>query len=323
MKILWLYSYNKINAYNSHLHVDFFRTLGKQEGTEVMGYGYRLEEGYPDLAPITFNPNKTLENIKKEFDFDLIIVNGRSRMFYNILINKSSWLPKDFNKCKIPKIMIAIDFHYETEKQCSWYSELGIDLILQRHLINMYKGEQRTNIKNMWFPFSVNTDIFKPDFNIKRNKKIGFVGSEFLVYIHRKKAINILQDNKLIEVSKGKMIGNDYIKNLQSYISHLSGSSSYDITPGKMFEIMASGSLLFTNESEKYGLRDLFPMDSFCTYKEDCSDIIEKANMIITNPNYIKQTTSKALKCVRERHSHEIRAKELIQIIENELGVSK
>jgi len=45
--------------------------------------------------------------------------------------------------------------------------------------------------------------------------------------------------------------------------------------------------------------------------------------MIITNPNYIKQTTSKALKCVRERHSHEIRAKELIQIIENELGVSK
>jgi spore maturation protein CgeB len=83
-----------------------------------------------------------------------------------------------------------------------------------------------------------------------------------------------------------------------------------------MFEIMASGSVLLTDEGDDYGLRELFVDDSYCTYKRDGSDIIKKAKLIINESGYRDLITKQAIKCITEKHTHKIRAKELIDIIE-------
>jgi hypothetical protein len=86
---------------------------------------------------------------------------------------------------------------------------------------------------------------------------------------------------------------------------------------------MASGSVLFTDAAEDYGLSELFPNNSYCTYKRDGSTVIEKAKFIINEPAYRDSVTSKAVKCMQEKHTHEIRAKELIKIIEKKFNISE
>ena len=327
MKILWLYGYNSKVTYNHWLHIDFAKALKQQNQVQLMAYGNGLRKAFPELAPISFNPEMTLKDLKKEFDFDIIIMNNKNRMYYNLAQEEEvflserddSWLPSDFNTFNIPKVMIETDFHYKSKEICGWYSKVGIDLLLQRHLSNIKEANDLTGIKNKWLPFCVDTNIFKPNNNIERKNKVCFIGHISPPYIHRKEAKKILDGN--LAVFKRKIFGNKYIKCLQSFTSHLNGSSIYDITAGKMFEIMASGSVLFTNESCRYGLRDLFPIDSYCTYKENYTDIKQKAKMIINDKDYRLYTTQKALKCIKERHTQEIRGKELIEIINKEFGV--
>ena len=127
--------------------------------------------------------------------------------------------------------------------------------------------------------------------------------------------------NKLINISEHRYSDVRYIKYLQSYLSHLNCGSVFNIETAKMFEIMACGSVLLTNETDKDGLKDLFYKDSYCTYKEDYSDLIIKVNRIIKDKEYRKYITTRAIKCIGERHTHEIRIKELLKIIKENYGI--
>lgn len=328
MKILWLYRYAERWNADHWLHMDFAKAISKHNEIKLMAYGHNLEKKYSDLAPIPYNAGILIADLKREFDFDVIILNTKSRMFLNYLpplsgdypykdveIRENCWLPKDFaNWDKTPKIAIEEDYHWE--KNDYWYIQMGIKCILQRHYSQSLRQQQ---VKMIWFPFSVDTDVFKPDTEINKINKICFVGNNDPGYYpHRHRISNILNalDLLVIEGNLGnKKYDNDYITCLQSYVSHLSSSSRVDITSAKMFEIMSSGSLLFTNNSKNYGLQKLFPSDTYCTYKEDYSDLIEKTNKILFDKDYVKSTTEKAIQCIKEKHTHQIRIGELLNIL--------
>lgn len=335
MKILWLYKYFPEYNFDHWLHMDFAKAIKYTGGMDLIAYGHDLHKGYPNLAPIPYNKNITMNDLKVREKFDVVILNTKSRMFKNYLpprkyndrryaveIREDCWLPTDFKKWDItPKIMIEEDFHWEDNDD--WYVEMGIDCILQRHWIQQFRTI-RTK-KHYWFPFSVDTNIFKPNPDTQRKKIICFVGCDAPdCYPHRKTASIILENIGMLDRMGGlgkKVKGNDYVKCLQNYVSHLNGSSSVDVTTGKMFEIMASGSVLFTNESDRYGLKQLFPPDSYVTYKENYGDLITKAKRIINDEAYIKETTEKALVCIGKKHSHQVRIQELRNLIKREFGI--
>jgi len=319
MNILWLYKYAAGYNFDHWFHMDFANVLKNTEGVELMAYGQDLEKGYPELAPHAWSPDITLQDIKQWFDFDVIIMNTKSRMFENYRpalfpygeeMRVNCWLPKDLPSSNIPKILIEEDYHYE--KTDEWYVEQRIDLILQRHYSQSLRTE---NIPMKWLPISVDEKTFCSD-GRERIKQICFAGScSHEIYVHRKRVREILQPlNMLINFEQQKK-ESDYVDCLKSYVSHLCGSSIYHITAGKMVEILASGSILFTNDSDKYGLQLLMPRNTYVTYKEDYSDVIEKAKKILNDDSFVKETTEKARKVILERHTNDIRAKELIDII--------
>ena len=114
-----------------------------------------------------------------------------------------------------------------------------------------------------------------------------------------------------------------YIKSLQSYVAYLSCSSNVNITAGKMFEIMSSGGILFTNREpeDRYGLKKLFPDDSYVTYEQDFSDVVSKANRIINDTEWADGVAKRGMEYVKEHHNHKVRIKQLLQIIEKEFGI--
>lgn len=107
----------------------------------------------------------------------------------------------------------------------------------------------------------------------------------------------------------------DYIRDLNSYVCHLSGQSAYYILPAKIFEIASSGSLLFTSANEKTGMHLVFPEDTYVKYADDCSDVVEKASWILTHPVEVKEIVAKAKKHIQENHTHEIRTKQLLELL--------
>jgi len=250
------------------------------------------------------------------FDYDLVILDCWNRAYKAPFI-KEMWLPEDFKQMNVPKMVIEGDYHNIRAK--NFYLDLNIGLILHRHFKNVIRAEKELPIKSLWFPCSIDNNIFKPNPMITtRSNKFCAVGEmSNQVYKYRIGAFNILRKEKLI-VRKNLIREEKYTECLQSYTSHLNGASIYDLNIAKMFEIMSSGSVLFTDKSIDNGIEELFPSNSYCTYKRDYSDLRTNARKIINEPEYRKYITCNAIKCISEKHTHKIRAKQLINIIKQE-----
>lgn len=288
------------------------------ENSVVFMYGPNTFDAYPESTPLKYNERTLIKNICDLLSIDVILIAQKSRTFINYHPGRDkmneSWLPKDFASFdEVPKIVIEEDYHYE--KNDKWYVENGIDLILQRHYSQLLRQEK---VPMKWFPFSVDTEVFKLN-DVDRTQRFCLTGSlGGSVYKHRESVYHILTRLGVVDgFVKREMTGYSYIKNLQQYVSHICCGSAFDITPAKAFEIMASGSVLFTNRFS--GINELFPDDAYCFYKEDYSDVEGKVNWILNDSDYVDHTVAAGLQCIAERHSHEYRINELMVIIDEVL----
>ena len=314
MRIVWFYKYLPQYDYDNWLHLKFVEVLRKYPGVEVLTYGPDIHKGYPHLTTLPYDEKITIDDLEKHFQFDAMIMNTKSRMFMDYNPHKKlasgEWLPKGYNRKDKPRVMIEEDYHYETDDE--WYKQNRIDLILQRHWSQSLRQQ---SVPMKWFPFSVDTDVFKPGSG-RLLFKLCFAGSlNTGPYIYRYEATEKLKRVGLIDlfVHKQQKHGMAYVECLQHYVSHLSCSSTYRLSPAKMFEIMASGSALLTNENDDLGL--LFPSGSYYTYKPDGSNVVQVAREIIYNPSRRTAVAEAGRQVILDKHSHEIRIKELLEII--------
>ena len=319
MKILWIEDWERALRYNKWLTTEFMKEVANH--TNLCLYGPRLEQYFPDLVPLLYKKDMPFKEIVEILEINIIVMHTKNTVFTDYHpeslfsnFKNECWLAEDFAKIDVPKVCLEIDYHYE--KDDKWYQEMGIDLILQRHYSQSLRQQ---TIPMKWLPFSVNPEIFKPNSEKIRNKKICFAGSlgnfRKETYRYRRRACEVLLRNNLIDVfSYYEKIGERYISCLQNYVSHLSSGSMFDLTSGKNFEIMASGSVLLTNRFS--GMEKLFPQNAYCLYKNDCSDIIQKAERIIRDDSYREQIAQEGRKCILKKHTNNIRAKEFISILE-------
>lgn len=336
MKILYLFHFKKHNNYDHYLNIDFANYIRCFPGVELLGYGLDLDQFDRNFAPMSYDNRIRLSDIYQQFKFDVIIANTKGRCFeyYNPHNNELNHmcLPKDFASWnQTPKIIFEEDYHYE--KNDEWYQEMKFDLILQRH----YSQSLRQQVIPMrFFPFSVDTSVFNPwaKETIHKNKvlplpaerdrknKIAFVGNDgdtaykYRFWAVRNLATLGLADNfSAIEPGAIRRTDGEYIKILREYKAHISCGSTFEICAAKNLEIISSGSLLFTNKF--LGIEKLFPSNAYVSYENDWSDLVEKATKILNDKDFVKETIAVGRKCILENHTHDIRIKQLLEIIEN------
>jgi len=324
MKALWLYQHSDKYSYDSFFHMDYARhvaQLARQSNNalDLRAYGPNLHQNYSDIIVCPYDEKLTFKDLKEIYKFDVIILNTKSRAFSNYSphtgVAEGCWLPKGLFEFECPKVVIEEDYHYE--KNDNWYIENGFELVIQRHYNNYLIQKRREKINTTWLPFSVNVDIFKPNPNIRKRNVIAFAGNNPIsVYPNRYHATRLLEHTHLINNFGSKLRGKAYIECLQQYVAHLSCSSIYNITPAKMFEIMACGSVLFTNDNDNYGLKYLFDNNSFVTYKEDYSNVASRAKYLLNNPEFTAKIANNGLKEIHAKHTDEIRTEQLLHILE-------
>jgi hypothetical protein len=288
----------------------------KNNGYDIVVYGPGTHEAYPDISPLAYSKLLVSHHLREIFKPDVCILNTKSRMFEHYSPHTNSALgcilPEDFKDWGIPKIVIEEDAHYEKDGQ--WYQDMGIDLLLQRH---HSQSLREWGVKTLWHPFSVDEKIFCPNRSPRINK-VCFAGHITSPYPERRRFCDSLKAHSLIDIFEHKeKINEKYLYCLQEYVAHLSSASIYNISAAKNFEIMSSGSVLITPKFS--GIDLLFPEDSYCEINSDGSDIVEKTKRILNDIDYRNKLISGGLKCIKEKHTNEIRTKELIKILETEL----
>ena len=127
-----------------------------------------------------------------------------------------------------------------------------------------------------------------------------------------------LKSKNLIE-DMGKIIGEGYSRTLRSYKSMLTTTYRFiSHTPhAKFFEILASGSIALTNRFDHSDL--LFKNKCWVEFKDDCSDILEKAKWIMNNENECVDMKNNAHKEFLEKHTDDIRILELYNVLKTQL----
>ena len=183
-------------------------------------------------------------------------------------------------------------------------------MTIHRHFLPSIK---KVKTETVWLPFSASHKEFYPqDFKLSC---IGFVGNCMSPqYTERRKAIHYLDGEGLIVYNRGHrgLIRHNYPRFLRLFQSILC-SAEFDSPFGKLFEIMASGSLPLIPEFS--GKELLFWEDTMIHYKKDCSDIEDKARLILNDHDMRNEMTKKSYDNFRELHTDDIRIKELYDII--------
>ena len=328
MRFLWLYQYLPNYNFDHFLHMDVAECMNNIPDIEVKCYGPGLHLSNPKLTITQYSENTTINSLYNKWEFDVIIICTKSRMFRNYLPihaidntrgeigTDTEWLPKDFSQfTKAKKIVLEEDYHYEGPDK--WYKDRGVDAILQRHFVNIEQGINKGgyNIPHIFFPFSFAPNTFR-DFGKQRVNLIKYTGStNNKYYLDRVACKKILEDNGILARTPQMRTDDEYINDLNSFTVHMSGQSKYYILPAKIFEIAACGSVLFTNANPKSGIQKVFSDTSYVKWEDDFSDVLLKANMILNDSFMRNKITTAAKEEVMNRHTHEVRTKELLEIV--------
>lgn len=309
MKILWLYSSLPPYDYAHWYHGDFMQVVDKIPGVEVKFYGWNIEKLYPDNILCPFNDKLTIQDIKQIYDFDVVILWNKSRQ------DKA---PNGISKLNCLKVWIEGD--YFRWRKTDFVELIKPDLILHRHKICVSQGMvDFPYIRQLWFPCSVDVNVFKPK-EITKISKIGFIGSCGSKYPYRKLARKILKNAGML-IDKKKLYDENYVNFLQECVCYLSCATTESIDNAKAFEILASGGVLLTNECEN-GFPELFGKNSYITYKPDCSDLISQATILLSDKEKQKEIITSGLSAIYNHHTHEHRAKDLIDVLQNNIKIS-
>jgi hypothetical protein len=332
LRILWLDDKCRHNRYDDWLHWKFAKYI--RNYADVFFYSPFIHEVEPSFTPIHYDKNKLLKDIVDELKIDCVIMDTKGAAFHNYLpdilyhdkhTGSVYWLPPDFRDCKVLKICIEEDFQYETSDD--WHKEHGFSAILQRHY-SQYARTKNMSLPKHFFPFSVDPTAFYPR-GYQRNNRIGFAGTQGTgnamsggqsVYAPRENAYRLLHNHGLLAertvvIGGERLNGDPYIDYLQRYTAYLCCGSVYHLTPAKMVEIMASGGVLFTDDQTQ-GLDLMFPNETYLTYKQDASDLLDKVRNIFDDVPFRDAIVNRGVECIKEKHTHDVRIKELFDIIE-------
>ena len=257
----------------------------------------------------------------------------------DVIIFGLSWFGKHkyFKKIKnldCPSICFIFKPSVNLKEKLEFCKINQIDLILTPHS-QFEDFSIMADTPAKLFPYGFDPSIFKPR-NVEKKYDIGFSGALHAEKIYpegafrnkniRSKIHDLLQNIhninyfwKSSDVLETARIHDslEYAKTVNSSKIWIATQAAFgDITP-RYFEIIGSGTLLFCEENQGQ-YRSFFNNRENCIeFKSDLSNFLSLLNELVENEQEIRNISSKACYDAVQFHTWDIRANELISIIED------
>ena len=223
-------------------------------------------------------------------------------------VESGVWDPMEgFQKLPCLTACYLIDTHLGIDRRVEWARNFDIVFIAQKADIVRFR---ESGIKNVfWLPLACDPEIHgkKSD---KKLYEIGFVGS--LNNPHRVDLLNMLKQKfdvyyercffeRMAEVfSQSKIVFNNSVK---------------DDLNMRVFEAMASGSMLLTDESRGSGLTGLFEDRKHLVIYRNEDELFELVDYYMENDKERENIAEAGMKEVVAKHTYEHRVEEMMDII--------
>ena len=182
--------------------------------------------------------------------------------------------------------------------------DVGFSGILQNHNLNANQSDVRLRIMSRIFYCLFDVPIVKK--RMYKEKKIYWnsispnkIGLYLSIFIGKRKYLSDKEYSDLIKSSK-------------IVINTLSPMGL--ISP-RFFEAMASGSLVFCEDSNLYN--NIFPNNCYVTFKNDLNDFDEKLFYYLNHVEERNKFIEKAYSEVHKKHTWQIRVNDLLNTIKN------
>lgn len=238
------------------------------------------------------NFSETFDEASSGYDVILILEN----------YDQQGWLPEFENDNRL-KIFWSIDSHCVPAAHGMFARKANVQVVLnaiQSH--SKYFKKQ----KCYYFPNAYPKDLIDKR-EVQKQYDVGFCGS----LLNRQEWIEYLIKNHKLKFDNF-VIGEDMIKSINSYNIHWNRNLADDIN-FRTFETLGCGTLLLTNKTEN--IENLFDMYKHLVTYENMEDMSEKIIYLLNDPQKIKEFSEAGYIHVRENHSYDNRAKQLVEII--------
>jgi hypothetical protein len=330
-----LYIDNRRYGHNADLHIDFISFLHKNKYDRIIPYGDNLKRHFKDAISINRRGvSKQLNKIIAKYKPHAILTYNCNGSSYEVGLDNISlykWVSDALSKVDIPKFHITTDYCRSgfRQDQADWFKYVGYSAALFRHNESL---KYPLDVDKIWFPFSVDSDLYKKYMtkNInKKKEKVGFLGaahnSSKSIYANRIKAIDYLRKKKLLEITKvidkkftRKMLfGPRYVRFLSGNLFGLTCGGTCRYFTAKYLQIPAAYSMLVCADTN--GL-ELFPKDTYIMFdKNNLDDMYSKILYSINNKKETREKIDVLHKFVINNYNHHNRARHLRGIIQKYL----
>jgi len=218
----------------------------------------------------------------------------------------SGWHP-DISGFKGKKLFWSIDSHCSLQNHQSHCLKHKFDVLLMSNIqhVDHFRGLVSSAV---WFPNGYPSDLIKPDPSVERNVDIGFCGS---VIGNREAWLNLIS-SKFNLKRDIFVIGNDMVRALSSYKIAFNINIADDVN-FRTFEATGSGAMLLTNYTPN--LEKLFEIGKEVVVYNSPEHMAQLIEHFIFYENEMKLISDAGMLRAKTHHSYDVRAKQLIKII--------
>jgi len=323
MKILYIHHDTRFARNVSEL-VYFINGLGKY--CDLVVYGKRNIRFDHTAKKVEYNKkNDDVINVIKREKPDILLV-GKTKRIESIEESLGDI---------VPTVIIEQEFIGRNNSKNGLVARMSKKHNISALIVRGYHPEA-LNIVDCpvyWLPFAANEQEFYTELvdHSDRIPKIFFMGHAAGDMKRRKNRFYRVRTKALFKLKEAGLLPPPYRKRYTStrrkvYLYHIRkyyGGLSCAFGPLKQiplksFEIMATGTALLTQEIRPEIKEQLFGNEQhYFVYKDDCSDVVDVADELLTNHSLRKEVCSRALHTINMRHLHKHRVLELWQMLDS------
>jgi len=307
MRVLFLGS-NDLKKYNKG-HQLFKNKIGKY--WNVLFYGQdHIHNG----------TNKVPDIVNKYGPFDLI-------MTYHY---KRCGCYEGMREVDIKKVHFVMDYVPKIEgiDQAVNYDQIRLsEIVFRKHEYDLFfalnvdakKRMIENGFNNIFvLPFCVDIDWFVPGANSK-SIDIIFPATRWLSLYERRESIKIYLDSMgKYKVNTRKFTGQSYINTLGTAKILVNSLNRWNTLNYKILEGMSCGAMLLTEPPFDLDLSEIKDGEHLVLF-EGIEDMRKKIDYYLKNDSEREKIAKAGQKFVRENHNTDVRAKQMIEIVEREL----